>query len=41
MFIVPGQALERKVGLSEFSKLALNATEWQTADAKTVVVKGP
>ena len=29
---VIGPAVERKVGLSAFSKMALNATEWQTAD---------
>lgn len=28
---VVGPAIERKVGLSAFSQLALNATEWQTA----------
>lgn len=29
---VIGPAVERKVGLSAFSQMALNATEWQTAD---------
>ncbi|MBP7821474.1 MAG: enoyl-CoA hydratase/isomerase family protein [Saprospiraceae bacterium] len=29
---VVGPAIERKMGLSAMSKLALNATEWQTAD---------
>ena len=29
---VVGPAIERKIGLSSFSKLAINATEWQTAD---------
>ncbi len=28
---VIGPAVERKIGLSAFSQLALNATEWQTA----------
>ena len=28
---VVGPAIERKIGLSAFSQLALNATEWQTA----------
>jgi len=28
---VIGPAVERKVGLSAFSQMALNATEWQTA----------
>ena len=31
---VIGPAVERKVGLSAFSQMALNATEWQTADWK-------
>jgi methylglutaconyl-CoA hydratase len=29
---VIGPAVERKIGLSAFSKMALNATEWQTAE---------
>jgi len=29
---VVGPAIERKMGLSAFSQLAINATEWQTAD---------
>ncbi len=29
---VIGPAVERKMGLSAFSKMALNATEWQTAE---------
>lgn len=29
---VIGPAVERKVGLSAFSQMAINATEWQTAD---------
>jgi len=29
---VVGPAIERKVGLSAFSQLAINATEWQTAE---------
>lgn len=29
---VVGPAVERKVGLSAFSQMAINATEWQTAD---------
>ena len=29
---VIGPAVERKVGLSAFSQMALNATEWQTAE---------
>lgn len=29
---VIGPAVERKIGLSAFSQMALNATEWQTAD---------
>jgi len=29
---VVGPAIERKIGLSAFSQLAINATEWQTAD---------
>ena len=29
---VIGPAVERKIGLSAFSHLALNATEWQTAE---------
>lgn len=29
---VIGPAVERKIGLSGFSQMALNATEWQTAD---------
>ena len=27
-----GPAVERKIGLSAFSQMALNATEWQTAE---------
>jgi methylglutaconyl-CoA hydratase len=29
---VVGPAVERKIGLSAMSELAINATEWQTAD---------
>jgi len=29
---VVGPAIERKIGLSAFSQLAINATEWQTAE---------
>lgn len=29
---VVGPAIERKMGLSAFSQMAINATEWQTAD---------
>ncbi|MBC7885905.1 MAG: enoyl-CoA hydratase/isomerase family protein [Saprospiraceae bacterium] len=29
---VIGPAVERKIGLSAFSQMAINATEWQTAD---------
>ncbi|CAG0907914.1 unnamed protein product [Cyprideis torosa] len=29
---VVGPAVERKIGLSAFSQMAINATEWQTAD---------
>ncbi|MBK7232826.1 MAG: enoyl-CoA hydratase/isomerase family protein [Saprospiraceae bacterium] len=29
---VIGPAVERKIGISAFTKMALNATEWQTAD---------